>query len=125
MFPNKPFDKIIDVNVHGVLHTAQAAGRQMTRLGTPGSIIMIASMSGSITNQVRLFQALWRRKCSFLQGQHWAAYNTSKAAVLQLARSMAAELAPHKIRVNSISPGYILTKYVPVHPPTENSPSLK
>lgn len=42
----------MDVNVNGVLYTAQAAGRQMERLGLAGSIIMIGSMSGSITNQV-------------------------------------------------------------------------
>lgn len=43
---------------------------------------------------------------------HWTAYNTSKAAVIQMARSMACELGPKKIRVNSISPGYIYTEYL-------------
>lgn len=42
----------IDVNVCGVLYTAQAAGREMERFGNGGSIILIASMSGSITNMV-------------------------------------------------------------------------
>jgi NAD(P)-dependent dehydrogenase (short-subunit alcohol dehydrogenase family) len=88
------FKKLIDVNVNGVLFTAQAAGKQMVRLGTPGSIIMTGSMSGSIANK----------------GQHWVAYNTSKSAVLQMARSMACELGQHGIRVNSISPGYIYTQ---------------
>ena len=41
------------VNTNGVLYTAQAAGRQMVRFGNRGSIILIASMSGSITNKVR------------------------------------------------------------------------
>jgi len=41
------------VNTNGVLYTAQAAGRQMARFGNRGSIILIASMSGSITNKVR------------------------------------------------------------------------
>lgn len=44
--------QVLDVNTSGVLFTAQAAGRQMERFGTPGSIILIASMSGSITNRV-------------------------------------------------------------------------
>lgn len=44
----------MEVNTSGVLHTAQAAGRQMLKHKTPGSIILIASMSGSITNRVRL-----------------------------------------------------------------------
>jgi NAD(P)-dependent dehydrogenase (short-subunit alcohol dehydrogenase family) len=89
--------QLMDVNVNGVLFTAQAAGRQMEKLGTPGSIILIASMSGSITNY----------------GQHWVAYNTSKSAVKQMARSMACELGPKRIRVNTISPGYIYTQCVP------------
>ncbi|KAK1222809.1 hypothetical protein PQX77_014337 [Marasmius sp. AFHP31] len=93
-YPAEEFKKVIDVNVNGVLFTAQAVGRHMERLGIPGSIIMTASMSGSITNP----------------GHSWVAYNTSKAAVLQMARSLACELAPKRIRVNTLSPGYILTK---------------
>jgi hypothetical protein len=42
----------MNVNTNGVLFTAQAAGRQMVRFGNRGSIILIASMSGSITNKV-------------------------------------------------------------------------
>jgi NAD(P)-dependent dehydrogenase (short-subunit alcohol dehydrogenase family) len=43
----------MDVNTNGVLYTAQAAGRQMARFGNRGSIVLIASMSGTITNKVR------------------------------------------------------------------------
>ncbi|KAG8755863.1 hypothetical protein FRC12_010751 [Ceratobasidium sp. 428] len=88
------FQRVMNVNVNGVLYTAQAAGRQMAKYKTGGSIILIASMSGSITNR----------------DHAWVAYNTSKSAVLQMARSMACELGPQKIRVNSISPGHIYTK---------------
>jgi NAD(P)-dependent dehydrogenase (short-subunit alcohol dehydrogenase family) len=49
----KEFEKIINVNCNGVFYTAQAAGRQMARFGNGGSIILIASMSGSVTNRVR------------------------------------------------------------------------
>ncbi|KAI5116665.1 hypothetical protein M0805_007837 [Coniferiporia weirii] len=87
------FEQLMKVNVNGVLYTAQAAGRQMAKFGTPGSIVLIASMSGSVTNK----------------GQHWVAYNTSKSAVIQMGRSMACELGPKKIRVNTLSPGYIYT----------------
>ena len=61
-----------------------------------GSIILIASMSGTVVNR----------------DQQWVAYNTSKSAVLQLSRNLAAEFGPKKIRVNTISPGYIRTNLV-------------
>lgn len=54
-YPAEEFQRLMEVNVNGVLYTAQAAGRQMVRLGRPGSIILIASMSGSITNKVPSF----------------------------------------------------------------------
>lgn len=44
-------DRMLGVNVTGVLMTAQAVARQMVRLGTPGSIALIASMSGSVANR--------------------------------------------------------------------------
>ncbi|TFK37960.1 hypothetical protein BDQ12DRAFT_132150 [Crucibulum laeve] len=84
------FQKVLDVNLNGVLYTAQAAGQQMAKLGIKGSIVLIASMNGSIANP---------------NGQ-WTAYNTSKSAVLQMARSLACELGEKGIRVNTISPGY-------------------
>jgi NAD(P)-dependent dehydrogenase (short-subunit alcohol dehydrogenase family) len=43
------------------------------------------------------------------QGIHCAAYNTSKAAVHQMCRSLATEWGEYGIRVNSLSPGYIRT----------------
>lgn len=87
------------VDCHGVFYTAQAAGRMMRRFKTPGSIVLIASMSGSIQNQ----------------GHKFVAYNTAKSAVLQMGRTMACELGQDFIRVNTISPGYINTEYVYLH----------
>jgi sorbose reductase len=62
--------------------------------GRGGSIILTASMAGHIVNYP----------------QTHVAYGTCKAAVLHMTRCMAAELAVHKIRVNSISPGYMDTR---------------
>jgi len=93
-YPAQEFREVVDVNTTGVLFTAQAAGRQMARFGRGGSIILIASMSGSITNK----------------DHAWVPYNTSKSAVLQMARSMACELGEQRIRVNTLSPGYIYTQ---------------
>lgn len=44
-------DRMLGVNVTGVLMTAQAVARQMVRLGRPGSIALIASMSGTVANR--------------------------------------------------------------------------
>lgn len=44
-------ERMLSINVTGCFMTAQAAARQMVRLGTPGSIAMIASMSGTIANR--------------------------------------------------------------------------
>ena len=114
----KRSQQVLDVNVNGVLFTAQAAGQQMERFGNGGSIIMIASICGHGGNQVSRSLArlsyLWVPKLSSgNQGHTWTSYNTSKSAVLQMARSMACELGPQRIRVNTISPAFINTRYVP------------
>ncbi len=90
------FLRIQSTNVTGVFLTAQAAARAMVRQGRGGAIITTASMSGHIINIP----------------QQVGHYCTSKAAVIHLTKAMAVELAPHNIRVNSVSPGYILTELV-------------
>jgi sorbose reductase len=90
------FERIQSTNVTGVFLTAQAAARAMVRQGQGGVIINTASMSGHIINVP----------------QRVGHYCTSKAAVIHLTKAMAVEFAPHNIRVNSVSPGYILTELV-------------
>ncbi|PGH08750.1 hypothetical protein AJ80_07788 [Polytolypa hystricis UAMH7299] len=92
----KDANTMFDVNVTGVFMTSQAVAKQMIRFGTGGSIVMIASMSGTIANR----------------GLICPAYNASKAAVIQLGRNLASEWGMHGIRVNTISPGYIVTAMV-------------
>ncbi|RDW89733.1 putative sorbitol utilization protein SOU2-1 [Coleophoma cylindrospora] len=89
-------DRMMSVNVTGCFMTAQAAAKQMIRFGNGGSIVMIASMSGTIANR----------------GLICPAYNASKAAVIQLGRNLASEWGMYGIRVNTISPGYIVTAMV-------------
>ena len=85
--------EVMDINVTGEYIVARAAARIMRERGTKGSIINMASMSGSVVNVPQ-----WQ-----------ASYNSSKAAVIHMTRSLAVEWAPYGIRVNSISPGYIAT----------------
>lgn len=51
-YPRGQMEDVMRVNVNGVLYTAQAAGREMERFGKGGSIVLVASMSGSLTNRV-------------------------------------------------------------------------
>ncbi|KAL2786238.1 hypothetical protein BJX66DRAFT_328686 [Aspergillus keveii] len=88
------FRHILDVNTTGTFLVAQEVARQMITKGTGGSIILTASMAGHIVNYP----------------QTHVAYGTSKSAVHHMTRCMAAELAVHGIRVNSVSPGYMDTR---------------
>jgi NAD(P)-dependent dehydrogenase (short-subunit alcohol dehydrogenase family) len=94
--------RMLDINYTGVFMTAQSAARQMFKYKTRGSICLIASMSGLVANKGLLSPV----------------YNSSKAAVIQLARNLAMEWSPIRedgaggIRVNCISPGHILTPMV-------------
>lgn len=89
------WNKIINLNLNGVFLCAQAAARVMLPAGY-GKIISTASMSGTIVNKP----------------QNQAAYNTSKAAVIHLTKSLAVEWVTQGIRVNCISPGYTRTALV-------------
>jgi len=89
------WDKLYAVNVKGVFLTDQAVGRFMIKQGTGGRIVNMCSMTAT-TISVHPYGS-------------GGAYSSSKAAVKQLTRSFAYELAPHNIVVNSISPGWIRT----------------
>jgi len=86
------WDRMMDIHVKGTFLCSQMVGREMVKQ-KKGSIINISSMSAFIVNRP--------------QGQ--AHYNTAKAAIAHLTKSLAAEWAKYNIRVNAIAPGYIRT----------------
>jgi NAD(P)-dependent dehydrogenase (short-subunit alcohol dehydrogenase family) len=91
--PEEEWDNIIDTNMKGVFLCSQAAARIMIPQRS-GVIINLASISGHAVNVP----------------QKQAVYNSSKAGVAMLTKSMALEWAEYGIRVNSISPGYMKTE---------------
>lgn len=91
---------VMGVNLDGLWIASQVFGRHMIEAGG-GTMINIGSMSASIVNRPQ-----WQ-----------PAYNASKAAVHHLTRSLAAEWAPHGVRVNALAPGYMHTEMTPLHEP--------
>ncbi|MGI4894637.1 MAG: SDR family NAD(P)-dependent oxidoreductase [Janthinobacterium lividum] len=87
-------DTVMAVNVTGTLLPAQAFARSCRDGGRSGAIVMVGSISGRIVNVP----------------QRQGAYNASKAAVESLMRSVALEWIEFGVRVNAVSPGYVLTE---------------
>ncbi len=90
--PLDQWQRMFDVNLTGVFLSCQAEARVMLPR-RKGAIVNIASMSGSIVNR------------GILQ----AHYNSSKAGVVHLSKSLAMEWVERGIRVNAVSPGYTST----------------
>jgi NAD(P)-dependent dehydrogenase (short-subunit alcohol dehydrogenase family) len=88
------FARTVDVNLKGVFLGLQAAVASMRRSGMCGSIINISSVAAIMGSPMAL------------------AYSASKAGVLGMSRSAAVELAPERIRVNSIHPGNTMTNMI-------------
>ena len=83
--------QVIEVNLNGAWRVAQAAARHMVKHEQGGSIVNIASILGlRVSAQV-------------------PSYAASKAALIQLTKAMALELARYRIRVNALAPGYVET----------------
>jgi NAD(P)-dependent dehydrogenase (short-subunit alcohol dehydrogenase family) len=88
------WDYTFSVNVRGVFLGTKHAARALIREGRGGAIVNVGSIAGAVG------------------GMGPQAYSAAKAAVIHFTRIAAAELAPHRIRVNSVSPGVIQTPLV-------------
>ena len=85
------WDALMGINVRGPVLLGRAAGRAMRAQGDGGRIVNIASTSGQLSEP------------------EFAHYNSSKAALISLTKSMSVELAAFGILVNAVAPGWVLT----------------
>lgn len=92
------WDRDHRMNLRYFFINAQLAARSMIARGVPGSIVGISSVEG------------------MQSAPNHASYGAAKAGLINLVRSMAVELAPHDIRVNSVAPGSIATPRIPASP---------
>ncbi len=85
------FDQQINLNLRYFFFAARAVAQGMIERGEPGTIIGIASVDGQRASPMR------------------GIYGAAKAGLISLVQTMAVEWAPHRIRVNAIAPGHIVT----------------
>ena len=90
--PEAQWHRVLRVNLTGVFLCCQAAARQMVTQGGGGRIITTASING------------------FRGVENLVGYNAAKAGVIEMTRTMAVELAQHRIAVNAIAPAQIDTR---------------
>ncbi|MDQ6670895.1 MAG: SDR family oxidoreductase [Chloroflexota bacterium] len=94
--PLEAWDKVVRTNVDGTYFVSRAVGLHMIERGQGGRIINIASIAGLRGSDPAVMPTL--------------PYNTSKGAVVNFTRALAATLAEHKITVNCICPGFFPTR---------------
>ncbi len=93
--PADAWHKVMNLNLHGTFFLTQAVGKRCMIPRRSGKIVIVASVAGLSGNP---------------PGMQTIAYNTSKGALVNLTRALAAEWGPHGINVNAICPGFFPSK---------------
>jgi NAD(P)-dependent dehydrogenase (short-subunit alcohol dehydrogenase family) len=88
-YPLEDARRVVEVNVLGAMTVLGAVARVMVDGGAGGSVVNIASMAG------------------VSGAPNMPAYSASKAAVIGLTKAAAKDLAPHRVRVNAVSPAFV------------------
>jgi NAD(P)-dependent dehydrogenase (short-subunit alcohol dehydrogenase family) len=96
-YPSDGWRKVMNLNVDAAFFLAREVGRQAMIPRKSGKIVNIASIAGLVGNPPP-----WEMKT--------IAYNTSKGALINMTRALAAEWGPYNINVNAICPGFFLSK---------------
>lgn len=91
---DEQWTNIMNVNLMGSMRMSREFSKRLIAKAAPGSIINITSITGQQTKP------------------YLSIYGSAKAALIQLTKQMAIDLLPHRIRVNSIAPGYFRTEMV-------------
>ncbi len=94
--PLEAWEKVMNLNVRGIFLTSQAVGRASMIPNRAGRIISVASIAGFKGNSKGTMKTI--------------AYNTSKGAVVNFTRALAAEWGSYNINVNAIAPGFFPSK---------------
>jgi glucose 1-dehydrogenase len=90
-FSPEEFDRVVDATFKAGFHLSQLVARHMVERGGGGKIIFISSVQGELPNA------------------HNLPYGAAKAALNHMTKTIAVELAAHRINVNAIAPGWIDT----------------
>ena len=90
---DEEWQRVIDINLTGPFWFCRALAKRLIEKGLPGSFVNLASNASTLVPTP----------------QPQASYNASKAGLIMMTKSLAYEWIPYGIRVNALSPGYILT----------------
>jgi NAD(P)-dependent dehydrogenase (short-subunit alcohol dehydrogenase family) len=103
--PESSIDWVMDVNLKGTILCIQEFVKSRIQAGGGGTVVNIGSHYGVISPDPRIYTDCLRKNSEI--------YGASKAGVIQMTRYFAVHLAPHDIRVNSVSPGGIINPIEP------------